>query len=220
MEQESTVGKLDVKLRTGTGKEIARKLRAAGSAPAVIYGGESPTLSVAFDPAALYRALDPQRLRNTVIELNVEGGSDGASTERVMLKEVQIHPIKQTIVHADFVRVSLDRPIRVEVPLVLEGRPEGVKTGGTLHQVFRKVPLLCRPDNIPSQVVADASALLLGDSISAGDLPLPDGVSICLPPQQTCAHVLAPRAAAAGEGEAPAAEGEAAATATTEAQGA
>jgi len=188
-----TIGKLTVTRRQQTGKEQAQKLRAKGLIPAVCYGHGGEAISLTVDPNALRKALDPRKKQNTVIELSIE---DNGKTEscQVMLKDYQIDTIRRNVLHADFVRVADDQVIQVPVPLTLEGKPEGVKNGGTLHQVFRALPVKCRPRQIPTNITADVSALNLNEGIRVKDLAmLPEGVMVHLPPNQTIALVMAPR---------------------------
>lgn len=213
METEVTIGKLSAKPRTTIGKGEARRTRAAGLIPCVVYGGGKPARSLTIDPKQLVKALDPRKGRNTVLALAVEGGE----TEKVMLKEYQRHPLKDRPLHADFIRVDLTKPVRVRVPLTLSGKAEGEKIGGELHRVFRDLEVECTPDCIPPEIIGEVTALQIGDSLTIGDLLVPAGVSICLPRQQTCALLMAPRkieeekpaeeAAAGAEGAAAAGEG-------------
>jgi large subunit ribosomal protein L25 len=224
MESTSTIGKLTARRRQGTGKEQAAKLRQQGLIPAVCYGRGTEAIPLVVSPVELKKALDPSKRRNTVIELVVQ---DGDRSERlsVMLKDYQTDPIRETLLHADFVRVREDEVIEANVPLVLEGKPEGVKAGGNLHQVFRTVPVRCRPHLIPVSLSLDVSALNIGDALRVKDLAtMPEGVTLALPVNQTLALVMAPRkvqeaveAAAPAEG-APAEGGEAAAAPAEEAE--
>lgn len=207
---ESTVGQLRATIRRSTGKGIARKLRASGQIPAVLYGKGEGSVSLTLDPLELKKALDPAKRRNTVINLTIE---DEGKSEAVtaMLKDYQIDTLKQIVLHADFVRVSMDQEIVVAVPLILDGKPEGVKLGGTLHQVFRELQVTCKPDDIPTSIRADVSAMELNDTLRVRDLALM-GAKISLPDNLTIALVMAPKAVAeevavVGEVEAAAEEG-------------
>jgi len=210
METESTIGKLTAQRRTEIGKGVARKLRATGVVPAVCYGKGAETLLLTVSPTELRKALDPGKRHNTVIELTITDG-DKSEKLKVMLKEYQIDTLKRDVLHADFIRVSEDQLVDVDVPLILEGKPEGVKLGGNLHQVFRTLPVKCVPEKIPVSISLDVSALLVGDGLQIKDLAaLPEGVTINLPLNQTVALVVAPRKEReekAAEGE-PGAEGE------------
>jgi large subunit ribosomal protein L25 len=176
------------------------------------------------------RSLDKERRRNTVFSLAVTG--DGASGEvTAMIREVQIDPLSRTIVHVDFLRVSLEDEVRVTVPLALKGNPIGVVNGGQLHHSVYMLPIAARPAAIPTKVEIDVSGLNIGQAVHTSDLKLPPGVRALLDPKVGLASVVAPRAekeaeptaaAAPAEGAAPAAgaEGAAAAPAAAGAKGA
>jgi large subunit ribosomal protein L25 len=200
------VGKLEVEVRSGSGKGYAHKLRQSGRIPAVCYGGGEEPISIALDPRELKAALDPEKRQNTVITMTVKGGASDRELT-VMLKDYQTHPIKLTVLHADFVRVDLTKEIQVTVPLVLTGKAEGVKLGGILHQVFRMVDVACLPDRVPTKIEADISALNMGDALKAGELPVTEGVRVLLDSKQSVAVVVAPKAEKTGEETAVAAEG-------------
>lgn len=221
---EVEVGKLSAKARTTSRKRGVRALRREGLIPAVVYGGSSPEPELlSIDPLALRKSLDPEKKANTLISLTVESNGDASRTMQVMLKDYQLDPIKRTLVHADFIRISLEEVLEITVPLHLVGKSVGMQLGGKLNQVFRELEVECRPDKIPSELTADISALDLGDSLTIADIPVPEGVSIALPADQTIAIIVAPRAETAeeageelveGEGEAVAAPAEGAESAS------
>lgn len=205
------VGQLNATHRTSTGKSVTRKLRQAGQIPAVVYGqGEEPVL-LAVDPAALLKSLDPEKRKNTVIALRVDGA--GADKQlNVMLREVQSNPLRGDLIHADFIRVSLEKEVHATVPVVLTGKPEGTKVGGTLHQVFRAIDVACTPERIPAKIEIDVTPLGLGETIHVRDLKLGEGVRPLIDVAQTVCTVTAPRAEKAAEATeaAPAADAKAA----------
>ncbi len=217
METTETIGKLKATRRRDGGKEVCKKLRRQGLVPAVCYGKGTEAIPLTLDPGELVRSLDPERRRNTLLQLTIE---DGASAQQVnvMVKDFQRDTLTDQMLHVDFLQVSMDRKIEVEVPFRVEGRAEGVKIGGTLHQVFRTIPVSCTPDRIPVALTVDVTPLQIGDSVRLGDLKLPEGVTISLRPTMTCVQVQAARkveevvevaAEGAAEGEAKAAEGDA-----------
>jgi large subunit ribosomal protein L25 len=215
------VGKLEVDHRSEQGKGAARRLRAKGLIPGICYGHGRDPLPIALNAKNLQKALDPQKRHNTVIAMTVNGDKAKAQSLTVMLKDYQIDPLRRDVRHADFVVVDLTKEVHVTVPLVLTGKPEGVKDGGILHAVFRELSIASLPDAIPIKIEVDVSALKIGESVHVRDLKLPKGVRALLGPEQTIATVTAPQvektpeeeAAAAGvEGAAPA-EGAAAAPA-------
>jgi large subunit ribosomal protein L25 len=212
--------KVDVEIRQDKGKGNARRTRAQGKVPGVLYGRKEQPLSLALDPLGLVRSMDKERRRNTVFSLQMSGdGAKGAVT--AMIREVQIDPLSRKIVHVDFLRVSLDEEVRVTVPLVLKGTPVGVVNGGNLHQAAHDVPIAAKPSDIPLRIEYDVSGLNMGQAVHVSDLRLEKGLRALLDPKTSLASVVAPRAdkteeaapaAAAAEGAAAApAEGAAAA---------
>jgi large subunit ribosomal protein L25 len=208
--------KVDVQIRESTGKGSARRMRAAGKVPGVLYGRKEEPISLTFDPLALVRSLDKERRRNTVFSLNL--GAERGSDITAMIREVQFDPLSRNIVHVDFQRVSLDEDIRVLVPIVLKGTPVGVVNGGNLHHNIHQLPIAAKPADIPLRIEYDVSGLALGQAVHASDLKLPPGVRTLLDPKASLASVVAPRADKADEAAAaaPAAGAEGAAAAPAE----
>jgi large subunit ribosomal protein L25 len=145
--------------RGDKGKNEARRHRAAGRLPAVIYGAGG-SMPVTVEPKALSRILHSESGANTLITLAVEGEADA----RVLVKEYQLDPVTRQMLHADFYRVAMDKPITVTVSVVLEGEPKGVKQqGGILDFVQREVEIECLPGDIPEHIVVDVSELMLNE---------------------------------------------------------
>ncbi len=178
-------------IRHETGKGPARRLRAEGKIPAVLYGGDEGPLSLAVDPSALVKALDPELKRNTLFDLKIDGGAERGCL--AMVKDAQLDPLRDNMVHVDLIRVSEDQQIEVKIPLVITGRAEGVKLGGVLQQVFRKLPVLARADSIPAKIEVDCSSWQINDIFRASDLDLPPGVALQLEDRRTLASILAGR---------------------------
>ena len=210
--------KVSVEVRSGSGKGVARKVRAAGKVPGVIYGHKAEPLPISFEPNALVRSLDKDRKRNTVFTLDVQGNGK-AEQVMAMIRDADIDPLSRRMVHVDFIRVSLDEEVRVQVPLVLKGTPAGVVNGGQLHQSIHDVKIAAKPTAIPIKIEVDVSGLNLGQALHVSDLKLGEGVRALLDAKEAIASVVAPRAeketaaaeAAPAEGAAaaPAAGGEA-----------
>lgn len=178
--------KLTASQRQGNGKGGARKIRSSGKIPAVAYGRGQAARSLAVSPAELEQVLKSERGRNTVVELAVEG----ADKLTVLLREFQHHPLTRELLHADFVQIALDQPVTVDVPLEVTGKAAGIVLGGTLRQVYRKLPVRCLPEKIPVKIVTDVTALGLDDHIATKDLGLPEGVEVLLPPAQTLVAIV------------------------------
>lgn len=185
------VGKLTAQLRTTTGKETNTKLRQKGLIPAVCYGAGEAALALQLDPTALQKSLDPVKGRNTLLMLTVEGKPGSIP---VMVKDAQRHVLRGHFLHADLLRVDVSKPVRATVPVSVTGKCPGIAAGGTLHQVYRTVPVSCVPGSIPSKIEIDVSALNMGQAIHASDVKLPTGVSIALAPNTTVCVVTAPKA--------------------------
>jgi large subunit ribosomal protein L25 len=198
--------KLDANLRSQSGKTSARRLRREGRIPAIAYGKELPSVSLAVTPRGLTDILKSAHGQNTVVELSVE-----QKKLIVLLREYTIHPLTREPLHADFVEIKLDKPVDVEVPFVCKGKAAGVVLGGILRQVYRRLPIRCLPEQIPVVIEHDVTALNLGDHVKTAELALPQGVTVRLPADQTVAGVVAPEkekpedveAAAAVPGAAP-----------------
>ncbi|MGE0361337.1 MAG: 50S ribosomal protein L25 [Vicinamibacterales bacterium] len=163
---------LEAVKRAGRGKNEARRLRAAGRVPAVVYGAqkagdEVAPVAVGVDPKAMMRILRSASGVNTLITLTVPG----ESTQKVLLREFQLDPVTQHLLHADFYRVNLERKITVTVPLVLHGEAKGVKQqDGVLEFLHKEVEVECLPTEIPEHIDIDVSGLELGQAIYMKDL--------------------------------------------------
>ncbi|HUQ89872.1 MAG TPA: 50S ribosomal protein L25 [Vicinamibacterales bacterium] len=163
---------LDAIKRSTKGKNEARRLRAAGKIPAVLYGaqkaGDQPAPEpVSFDPKPFMRILHSKSGLNTLITLKLQGVAD----TRVLVKNVQLDPITHHPLHADLFRVNMDRKITVTVPILLKGESRGVKQdGGVLDFVHREIELEVLPADIPDSIEVDISDLGIGDSVHVRDL--------------------------------------------------
>lgn len=190
--------------RSARGKNEARRLRAAGSAPAVLYGAGGQAVPLAVSPKELTRILHSKSGHNTIFNLAVKGGE----TVPVMIADWQVDPIQSRLLHADFKRIDLSKRLRVKVPVHTAGEPKGVKMQGGLHEVVtREIEIECLPDDIPESFTVDVSELMIGQSVRAGDVALKASMTLVSNPDAVISHVVAMRAEAApaGEGEAGAA---------------
>ncbi|MGH7653886.1 MAG: 50S ribosomal protein L25 [Gemmatimonadaceae bacterium] len=166
---------LAAKVRSTAGKGAARKLRAVGAVPAVVYGHGREPQSLAIDTYTLERMLEKVSYKTTVIELEIAG----AANAKTLIREIQRHPYKRHILHVDFQELVAGEKVTVRVPLVFVGTPEGVRTGGgILDQVMHEMEITVDPLNIPNHVDVDVSNLLIGHSIHVGEIKVPDGVEV------------------------------------------
>ena len=182
------VNALVAEVRDATGKGAARKLRAAGRIPAVVYGRGTESRAISVDPKALVQLLQKSDAgMNTLIELSVDG-----TAKTVLVKELQRDPVRGRPLHTDFYLVDLDQKVEVSVPIHLTGRAPGVELGGILDHPLREIELECLPRAIPESIDVDVSALDVGDSIHVRDLELPEGVSVQSDVNLAVASVVAP----------------------------
>jgi large subunit ribosomal protein L25 len=193
--------------RQETKKGPMRRLRASGKIPAVAYGKKLAPRSLSVSPKDLEDILASERGRNTVIELDVQsdGKAQGADKLTVLLSSYQYHPVGRQLLHADFLQINLDEQVHVEVPFELTGKPKGVVMGGTLRQVFRKLPVRCLPQYIPVKITYDVTELDLDQHVHVEDLKLSEGVAVELPPKRTVAGVIIEKQRGKEEDEAAAA---------------
>ena len=201
--------KVSVEVRTAIGKGGSHKVRAAGKVPGVLYGQKIAPVAVTFEEKALLTSLDKERRRNTVFTLSVTQTGPNGKTEDVtaMVRDAQIDPISQRIIHVDFLRVDLDSEVTVTVPLVLTGKAIGTTNGGQLHQSTHVVPIAAKPAAIPTKIEVDVTGLDMGDALHVSDLRLGAGVRALLDPRDAIASVVAPKAEKVEEAAAAPVEG-------------
>jgi large subunit ribosomal protein L25 len=179
-------------IRTTVGKEEAKRMRRGLRIPGIVYGGPHGTIPVVLNPLELLSVLGAGE--NVLINLSL-AKAGGAEQFTVILKELQHDPVKGRPLHADFMEISMERKIRVEVPLVLTGESVGVKgKGGILEQPLRQLFVECLPLNIPEKIVVDVSSLDIGNSVHVRDLALTEGVRILEDGARVVASVVAPAA--------------------------
>ncbi len=177
---------IEVAERVGTGKNESRRLRASGKIPAVVYGGGREPVAVEVDPRPVEAILESPTGLNSLINLRL-GGRE--LKRMVMLRQIQRHPVTERIEHADFVRVEMDKPLTLQVPVELVGVPVGVKTeGGLVDFVTREVTIKVLPDRIPGTLIGRIEDLHIGQHLEAGDLELPEDVELLTPPTHTIAN--------------------------------
>jgi large subunit ribosomal protein L25 len=177
--------------RSTRGKNEARRLRAAGSAPAVVYGIGKDAVAVAVNPKEMVRILRSKTGHNTIFHLAIK---DGENTP-VMIVDWQRDPVKDTILHIDMKRIDLSVRLVVKVPVHTLGEPEGVKLQGGLHEVItREIEVECLPNEIPDELTIDVSKLTMGQAVRASDVPLPGSVRLVSPAEAVISHIVAMKA--------------------------
>lgn len=192
-------------VRTNFGKGAARALRRSGQTPAILYGAKTDPLALALDTRSFTKTLLELQRRNAVVNLDVEGG-EGAGKKHVLIKEVQVDPIKDTLKHADFCEIALDVPSVFTVPVNYSGKAVGVDLGGEMIVSVQNVSLQANPLDIPDTIELDVTSLNIGDSISCKDLQLPANVTLLEDENKVCVAVQGLTSAATEDAEAEAEE--------------
>jgi len=167
----------EIKLKATTGRTLgtgpSKRIRVEGKVPGVVYGLDADPIPVTVDWKPLREALTTDAGLNALIDLDIDG--DVALT---IVKELQRHPIKGNVIHLDFLRVSADAEICVDVPIVLTGEAEKVeRANGTIDHLLFSLTISAKPADIPNEITIDISELEIDGHIRVGDLPLPAGVS-------------------------------------------
>jgi large subunit ribosomal protein L25 len=176
--------------RDAVGKGAARTLRSKGEIPAVIYGHGREPQPLSLNARDLDKMLGHIQAESTVIEVTF-----GSTTSKTLIREIQRHPIRRQILHVDFQALVAGEKVTVNIPIVLQGIPEGVRLGGgVLDQTLREVEIEVDPSNIPDHIEYDVTNLVIGDSVHVSDLKVPEGVEVLDDPETSVAVVAAPRA--------------------------
>ena len=181
---------MEVSPREERGKNAARRLRASGQVPAIVYGLGREPQSVAVDTKAMTNVLKDPSGHNRVFDLRC-----GGTREHAMAVDYQIDPVRHSLLHVDLRRIDLGKPIKVSVPVRTVGLAFGVKNqGGFEEMVSREVAIECLPLDIPDHVEVDFEELKVGESVRAGDIPESDKYTLADDEHKLLVHVLASRA--------------------------
>lgn len=182
---------LNAEERLGTRKGAARKLRAIGRVPAILYGKDQEPVTLSVDAREATNLFQQISIENTIIDLRVQEDGERIQT---LVREVQVASIRPDLVHIDFYRIQKGVRVEVDVPIELVGVPAGVRNdGGILEQVVHEIPVRCLPDNIPDSIRVDATHLQVYDSFHVADLRVGEGVEVLIDPGRTLCVVSAPR---------------------------
>jgi len=183
---------LRVKPRIRIGKSGAREVRKEGNIPAILYGqGEDP-VPLVVRPDEFKRALSNSAGINTVLELEIDG-SEAPAKRFSMGKEIQRDPIKNRVIHLDFLAIDMKKSVRVKVPVNTRGRSEGERTGGRLEKLMRTIDLECLPGHIPDSIEIDVSSLGIGGVVDIEGLSLGEGVKPIRDTSEKVIQVIAQR---------------------------
>ncbi|MGH9738348.1 MAG: 50S ribosomal protein L25 [Candidatus Acidiferrales bacterium] len=176
------------KVREERGKNAARRTRLTGMVPAVMYGGQGGSVALSVNAKQVAKILRSESGHNTIFTVQVAGGQQ----ENAMVKEWQVDPVSNNLLHVDLLRIAMDVRMRVRVPVHTFGEPEGVKLqGGIFEMVTREVEVECLPGDIPEEFRVDISGLTIGKQLRAGDLPVdPQKIKLLTDPARVLAHVV------------------------------
>ena len=196
--------KLKATLRDGGGKGSARKLRADGLVPGIVYGHGMEPVKVAIDSRDLYHVLHTGAGSNVLVDLHV-----GKDRHLAMPREIQRDHVRGQFLHIDFLAVRRDEKITVDVPVHVVGESHGVKEGGVVEHHLWDLKVECLPTDVPQAIEADITELGIGDSLSVADVKVPGNVTVLTPAEETIVSVVPPpvirieeeEAAEAAEGE-------------------
>ncbi len=172
----ATQHEIKATVRADAGKGASRRLRRTGQVPAVVYGGHAEPTSIEILHNTVWLASAHEWFYSSIIDLNVDG-----KVQKVILRDMQRHPVKPLIMHMDFLRVSADEAIRVRVPLHFlnqDTSPAGKAGGVVITHEVNEVEVSCLPANLPEYIELDLSGLKAGDTVHLSDIKLPAGVEI------------------------------------------
>jgi large subunit ribosomal protein L25 len=178
---------LTAQSRTELGKGPTGRLRRTGRVPAIVYGYEVEPTAVHVDALELYHALHTEAGRNVMIRLELDG-----DTTLVFARDLQIHPIRQEVVHVDFLAVDRNAQISVEVPVHLVGEDDTADDAGVLNQVLYTVPIAVKPLDVPNYLELDVTGMAIGDVKRVEDLAVPEGADFEIDLERTVITINAP----------------------------
>lgn len=182
---------LQAQKREQSGKGVARKLRASGHLPAVVYGQGEEALHLTLNAADARYLFERISLENTIVNLDVEGEDGPLPT---LIREIQVHPFRPDLLHVDFYRIQKGVTIEVQIPVHLEGTAAGVRNdGGTIQQILHEMSVKVIPSKIPDAITVDVSHLELGDSLHISDIDMPEGVEANIDESRTICTVVMPK---------------------------
>ena len=167
---------LQAEQRNVVGRAENKRLRREGYLPAVVYGGHGEAVNIQIEHNAMLRNLEKSGFYSNILDLSLDGKS-----QKVYLKDLNRHPSKKLILHADFQRVEETVELNIRVPLLLvnEDLCDGVKQGGgTVSRLMTEVEVTCLPKDLPQAIEVDIESLQVGEAIHFSDLSLPDGVKL------------------------------------------
>lgn len=187
---------LEVEIREDLGKNKINKLRRSGKIPGIIYGGELPAVPISLSAQDFKELLKKHIHENTIFYLKVRGGEN---PKPALIQNYQIHPVTGEILHIDFIRIDMEKPVKVKVPIEFVGTPIGVKQGGFQDIHLREIHLEAKPKDIPESISLDITKLELGSYLKAGNISVPENCKLLENPETVIIRVGIPKAVAVEE---------------------
>lgn len=178
--------KIQARVRDGRGTKDAKLLRAAGDIPGVIYSSTSETEAIVLNARDLRHALSAAG-QHSVFDVSI----DGKQTRPVLIKEFQLDPVRDRVIHVDLHEIRLDQKINTSIPVHLEGHAEGVNMGGALNQPTHEVHVEALPADLVDVITVDVSTLEIGQSIRLADITPPNGITFTDDPEGTVIATIA-----------------------------
>lgn len=166
---------LNVEIRENTGKGVARKLRAEDKIPAVVYGKDMEPTPISVDPKALEDAISSEAGWNTLLTLK---GASEVEGKIVVLKDLELHPLRRDMICADFHAIDLQKKLSFMVPVVTIGTSEGQKMGGSLQIIRKELEVICLPTVVPQAIEINIEEMMIGDVVHIDDVVAPEGVEL------------------------------------------
>lgn len=179
-------------VREGKGKGVARKLRSKGYIPGILYGPDIQPVPIKLERKTNEKIILHLKSHNIMAEMKLKKNQE-EQTFQVILKDIQMDPIKDEIIHLDFYKLSSERPVIIEVPIVLKGKSIGEEKGGILEHELREIKVEGLPGNIPEKIEIDIKELDFGHAILVKDIRVPEGVKILEDEKKVVVTVLKPK---------------------------
>lgn len=180
--------KIKTNKRTKVGKQQVNYLRKNGLIPAILYGHGEETINISIPEKEFCHLLQKEKGENIIIEIELPGDK----IKKTIIKEIQRNPVTSRILHVDFQHLIMTEKVHMQVPIILTGTPEGIKSGGVLEHLLRKINVKCLPKDIPPHIEVEVSELKLGDSVHISDLSV-ENVEILEEPTETITTILIPK---------------------------
>lgn len=185
-------------IREGKGKGTARKLRNSGYIPGIIYGPDSNPITIKLEKITTEKIVKHLTSHNVMAEIRLKKNGEKEKIA-VILKDIQVDPIKSEILHLDFYKLSSDKPVIMEVPVIIKGKSIGEEKGGILEQELREIKIEGLPGNLPETIELDISHLDFGHAILVKDIKVPEGIKILEDENKVVITVLKPKEGAVEE---------------------